>query len=81
MGGEGDQLDNWDYIDNIRWILLGPKFWMTHSKVFERGFGRRRYPSWEFLYLRRSIRISITWHKHGRGFERQQLVEDYHANV
>jgi hypothetical protein len=39
MVGEGDQLDNWDYINNIRWIHLGSKLWIIDSKVFERGSG------------------------------------------
>ena len=38
MVGEGDQLDNWDYI-NIRWVRLGSKLWITDSEVFERGSG------------------------------------------
>jgi hypothetical protein len=39
MVGEGDQLNNWDYINNIRWIHLGSKLWITDSEVFERCSG------------------------------------------
>lgn len=40
MVEEDDQLDNWDYINNIRsWRDLGLKLWVTDSEVCERGSG------------------------------------------
>ncbi|PVH68380.1 hypothetical protein DL98DRAFT_599576 [Cadophora sp. DSE1049] len=38
MVGEGDRLDNWDYInDTRRWRDMGSKLWITDSDVYERG--------------------------------------------
>ena len=56
--GDGDQLDDWDYINNIGWIHWGSKLWITDSEVCERGSGESDIP-WESLSFRCSIMISI----------------------